>query len=128
MMTPFALAGVMGSTKLLMAEDKNNIYGNVLEYFSNEFNSIEEKLKSGQLEEFRERVLVSQKITDAIALLAPYARSDAQARLLVRNAEALRKDLLSVRDVIIRQISFQKKQQAILLDLITNGRDKLPIE
>ena len=98
--------------------DNNNIYVKVLDYFNDEFAVLEEKFKAGQLEDFKERVLVSQKITDAINLLAPYARSDAQARLLVRNAEALRKDLLSVRDVIIRQICFQKKRQAILKALI----------
>lgn len=108
-----------------MADD-NNVYATVLNYFTNEFSSINDRLKRGQFDNFRERVVVSQKITDAINLLSPYVRSDAQTRLLVRNGESLKKDLLSVRDLITKQVPSRQEQPTLLKALmIKNGKSCL---
>jgi hypothetical protein len=101
------------------------IHSDVLNYFIAEFDALEERLKSGGLDDYRERVLVSQKIAEAVHLLSPYVRSDPKARHLVRSAEALKKELLSVRNMIVKQLMQQKDQQA-LLQAITHRKKALP--
>ncbi|WP_054692667.1 hypothetical protein [Geotalea toluenoxydans] len=98
--------------------DETNVYGTVLTYFSNEFTTIKERLKTGQFENYRERVVVSQLISEAINLLAPYVRSDARTRILVRNGETLKKDLLSVRDLITRKSSPRPENPSLLKALL----------
>lgn len=77
-----------------------NIYENVISYFENEFGDVKRKLEEGDLDDFKERVLVSQKITEALHLLSPYVRTEWRARQLVKDGEKLKKELLSVRDMI----------------------------
>jgi hypothetical protein len=108
--------------------DDDTIHSDVLNYFTSEFGALEERLKSGGLEDYRERVLVSQKIGEAVNLLSPYVRSDPRARHLVRNAEALKKDLLSVREMIVRQLLQQKEQQSLLQTIINRKRLIPPLE
>ena len=107
-----------------MADD-NNVYATVLNYFTIEFANINERLKRGQFDNFRERVVVSQKIAEAINLLAPYVRSDARTRLLVRTGESLKKDLLSVHELITRR-SLINREQPGLLKAILMKHDKPP--
>ena len=108
--------------------DDDTIHSDVLNYFASEFGALEERLKSGGLDDYRERVLVSQKIGEAVNLLSPYVRSDPRARHLVRNAEALKKDLLSVREIIVKQLLQQKEQQSLLQAIITRNRQIPPPE
>jgi hypothetical protein len=103
-------------------KDDDTIHSDVLNYFTSEFGALEERLKSGGLDDYRERVLVSQKIGEAVNLLSPYVRSDPRARHLVRNAEALKKDLLSVREMIVKQLLQQKEQQSLLQAIISHKR------
>ena len=98
--------------------DNDTIHSDVLNYFTAEFDALEERLKTGALDDYKERVLVSRKIGEAVHLLSPYVRSDPRARHLVRNAEALKKELLSVREMIVRQLTQQKDQQSLLQALI----------
>jgi hypothetical protein len=103
-----------------MTED-DSIQSEILNYFNTEFDALEERLKSGDMTDYRERVLVSRKIDDAVSLLSPYVRSDPRARHLVRSAEALRKELLSVREMFVQQLQ-QKDQQSLLQAIIMRRR------
>jgi hypothetical protein len=103
-------------------KDDDSIHSDVLNYFTSEFGALEDRLKAGGLDDYRERVLVSQKIGEAVNLLSPYVRSDPRARHLVRNAEALKKDLLSVREIIVKQLLQQKEQQSLLQAIITRKK------
>ena len=107
-------------------KDDEIIHSDVLNYFAAEFDALEERLKTGDLADYRERVLVSRKITEAVHLLSPYVRSDPQARHLVKNAEALKKELLSVKDMIVKQLLQQKDQQTLLQAIIRHNRDVKP--
>jgi len=98
--------------------DDEIIHSDILNYFNSEFDALEERLKTGGLEDYRERVLVSRKIDEAVHLLAPYVRSDPRARHLVKSAEALKKDLLSVREMIMKQLAQQKDQKSLLQAII----------
>lgn len=106
----------------------DSIHSDVLNYFTSEFSALEERLKSGGLDDYRERVLVSQKIGEAVHLLAPYVRSDPRARHLVRSAEALKRNLLSVREIIVKQLLQQKEQQSLLQAIIARKKTVLPRE
>lgn len=97
------------------------LHSDVINYFTTEFTALEERLKSGRLEDYRERVLVSRKIAEAVHLLSPYVRSDPRARHLVRNAEALKKELLSVRSLIAKQL-LQKDKQSLLQAILTRKK------
>jgi len=94
--------------------DDEIIHSDVLNYFNAEFDALEERLKTGDMADYRERVLVSRKIAEAVNLLSPYVRSDPRARHLVRSAEALKKELLSVREMIVKQLTQHKDQQSLL--------------
>lgn len=94
--------------------DDEIIHSDVLNYFAAEFHALQERLRTGELDDYRERVLVSQKIAEAVHLLSPYVRSDPKARHLVRYAETLKKELLSVRDIIVKQLMQQKDQRALM--------------
>ena len=109
-------------------KDDDAIHSDVLNYFASEFGALEERLRSGGLEDYRERVLMSQKIGEAVNLLSPYVRSDPRARHLVRNAEALKKDLLSVREMIVKQLLQQKEQQSLLQTIINRKRLTSPLK
>lgn len=100
-----------------MKEDET-IHSDVLNYFNAEFDALEERLKSGGLKDYKERVLVSRKIAEAVNLLAPYVRSDPRARHLVKSAEALKKELLSVREMMMQHMLQQRDQQALLQALM----------
>lgn len=105
--------------------DNETIYSDVLNYFAAEFDALEERLKTGALDDYRERVLVSRKIGEAVNLLSPYVRSDPRTRSLVRSAEALKRELLSVRDLMVRQLCQQKEQQALLRTIITRKQGEV---
>lgn len=77
-----------------------NMSEQVINYFEEEFNTILIQLEDGQLLDYKERVLVSRKIEVALSRLSPYVRSEWRARQVVKNGEALRERLLSVRDII----------------------------
>jgi hypothetical protein len=98
--------------------DDEIIHSDILNYFNAEFDALEERLKTGGLDDYRERVLVSRKIDEAVHLLAPYVRSDPRARHLVKSAEALKKDLLSVREMIMKQLAQQKDQKSLLQAIV----------
>jgi len=102
--------------------DDDTIHSDVLNYFASEFGALEERLRTGELGDYRERVLVSQKIGEAVNLLSPYVRSDPRARHLVRNAEALKKNLLSVREMIVKQLMQQKHQKSLLQAIIERNK------
>jgi len=104
------------------------IHSDVIDYFTTEFGALDERLKMGQLEDYRERVLVSRKIGEAVHLLSPYVRSDPRARQLVRSAEALKKELLSVRAMIVKQLLQQKDQQSLLQAIIRRKKHRGPGE
>ncbi|TGU74504.1 hypothetical protein E4633_03315 [Geomonas terrae] len=104
------------------------LHSDVINYFTTEFAALEERLKSGGLDDYRERVLVSRKISEAVHLLSPYVRSDPRARHLVKDAEALRMELLSVRSIIAKQLLKKEKQsllQAIFMRKKRRGPDEL---
>lgn len=104
------------------------LHSDVINYFTTEFAALEERLKSGGLDDYRERVLVSRKISEAVHLLSPYVRSDPRARHLVKDAEALRMELLSVRSIIAKQLLKTDKQsllQAIFMRKKRRGPDEL---
>ena len=107
--------------------DDEIIHSEVLNYFNAEFDALEERLKTGDLDDYRERVLVSRKIAEAVHLLSPYVRSDPRARHLVRSAEALKKELLSVREMIMNQI-LQQKDQKLLLQAINERKRRMDPE
>ena len=79
---------------------ENNMYEKVITYFEAEFEEMKKRLEEGDLDDFKERVLVSQKITEALNLLSPYVRDEWRARRVVRDGEKLKKELLSVREMI----------------------------
>jgi hypothetical protein len=83
-----------------MATESEKLYETVFSYFEDEFDAMRQKFESGQLDDYKERVITSQKINEALSLLAPYVRSEWRARQLVRSGELLKKELLSVRDII----------------------------
>jgi hypothetical protein len=105
-----------------MKEDEA-IHSDVLNYFNAEFDALEERLKSGELDDYKERVLVSRKIEEALNLLSPYVRSDPRARHLVKSAEALKKELLSVREMVMKHLLQQKDQQALLQALVERKQE-----
>jgi hypothetical protein len=106
-----------------MREDET-IHSDVLNYFKTEFDALEERLKSGGLEDFKERVLVSRKIDETVNLLSPYVRSDPGARHLVKSAEALKRELLSVREMVMKHLLQPKDQQTLLQALIERKRER----
>jgi hypothetical protein len=83
-----------------MATESEELYEKVFSYFEREFESMRQRFEYGQLDDYKERVITSQKINEALALLAPYVRSEWRARQLVRDGEQLKKELLSVKDII----------------------------
>ena len=109
-------------------KDDDILHSDVINYFAGEFAALEERLKAGRLEDYRERVLVSRKIGEAVHLLSPYVRSDPRARHLVRSAEALKKELLSVRSIIVKQLMQQKDQQTLLHAIIRRKKGATPDE
>lgn len=80
--------------------DENSISEKVFCYFEREFETISNQLESGRLMDYKERVIVSRKIDEALARLSPYVRSEWRARQVVKTGELLRERLLSVRDII----------------------------
>lgn len=107
-----------------MSADKN-MYDTVLAYFEQEFAAVRERLKEGRYAGLKERVLVSLKISDALTLLAPYTRGDQRARKLIKAGEALRTELLSVRDVIEKKRAPRKKRQDMLICQVLRKRKPL---
>ena len=83
-----------------MATENDKLYDTVFSYFEDEFDAMRQRFESGLLDDYKERVITSQKINEALSLLAPYVRSEWRARQLVRSGEQLKKELLSVRDII----------------------------
>jgi hypothetical protein len=82
-----------------MSEDVN-MSEQVISYFEEEFELIRGKLEMGKLLDYKERVVVSRKIDEALTRLSPYVRSEWRARQVVKGGELLRERLLSVRDII----------------------------
>lgn len=82
----------------------DTIYERVISYFEAEFEAVRRTLESGELNDFKERVVMSQKIMDALNLLSPYVRSEWRARQVVKSGEELRNDLLSVREIIKKKV------------------------
>lgn len=80
--------------------EENSISERVFRYFEQEFEAIATQLESGILLDYKERVIVSRKIDEALARLSPYVRSEWRARQVVKTGELLRERLLSVRDII----------------------------
>ena len=95
-------------------KDDEIIHSDILNYFNAEIDALEERLKNGNLADYRERVLVSRKIGEALHLLSPYVRSDPRARHLVKSAEALKKELLSVREMIVQHVLQEKDKKSLL--------------
>ena len=95
-------------------KDDEIIHSDILNYFNAEFDALEERLKNGNMADYRERVLVSRKIAEALHLLSPYVRSDPRARHLVKSAESLKKELLSVREMIVKQVMQDKDKKSLL--------------
>jgi hypothetical protein len=102
-------------------KDDEIIHSDVLNYFITEFDALEARLKTGELD-YKERVILSRKIDEAVHLLSPYVRSDPRARHLVRSGEALKKELLSARD-IVKQLSLVKDQQALLQAIMDRKKE-----
>jgi hypothetical protein len=73
------------------------IHATIFNFLREEFNSIQSALGSGELRSFRDKVDLSWKINGVMHALGPLVRSDIRARLLVRRAERLKRDLLSSR-------------------------------
>ena len=115
----------LGNGEPMKQEDV--LHSDVINYFTTEFAALEERLKSGRLEDYRERVLVSRKIAEAVHLLSPYVRSDPRARHLVRSGEALKKELLSVRSIIAKQL-LQKEKQSLLQAIMMRKKGRGPDE
>jgi hypothetical protein len=103
-------------------KDDEIIHSDVLNYFHAEFDALEARLKTGELD-YRERVLVSRKIDEALHLLSPYVRSDPRARQLVKSAESLKKELLSAREIVVKQLMEQKDPQALWQAVMERKRE-----
>jgi len=84
-----------------MGQAEEELYRSVCEFFRGELDTIRREFEEGDLIDYRERVILSRRLDEALSRLAPYGRSDSRARELVREAEQLRKRLLSVRDIIV---------------------------
>jgi hypothetical protein len=82
-----------------MSEDMN-MAERVINYFECEFQTIQKDLEDGSLLDYKERVIVSNKIDDALSKLSPYVRCEWKARQVVKSGESLRERLLSVKDII----------------------------
>jgi hypothetical protein len=87
----------------------------VLSYFEDELDFTRKRLDAGLFDKFRDRIVASRKIADALEMLAPYCRKDQRARKLVRRGESLRKELLSVREVICKKHGARSKGHTALL-------------
>jgi len=109
--------------KVNLMKDEDILHSDVLSYFTEEFATLEKRLKTGELDDYRERVLVSRKIGEAVNLLSPYVRSDPRARQLVRTAEALKKQLLSVRDMMVKQLLQQREKQSLLQVILRRKKE-----
>ena len=105
-------------------KDDEIIHSDILNYFNAEFDALEERLKNGNMADYRERVLVSRKIAEALHLLSPYVRSDPRARHLVKSAESLKKELLSVREMIVKQVLQEKDKKSLLHAIDEACREK----
>ncbi len=86
-------------------QTEESLFERVIAYFEGEFASVKKELSSGFLDDYRERVVTSQKISHALNLLAPYARSEWRARKLVKEGETLKKELLSAKDIVAKPAS-----------------------
>ena len=79
-------------------------FDKVIAFFDREFDRVQRKLQAGFLDSYRERVQLSQQINEALHLLSPYVRSEWRARDLVKKGEELKRDLLSVRDILKKKL------------------------
>jgi hypothetical protein len=109
-------------------KDDEVIHSDILNYFNAEFDALEERLKNGNMADYRERVLVSRKIGEALQLLSPYVRSDPRTRHLVKSAEALQKELLSVREMIVKQVLLQQDKQSLLHAIVMRKKGISPVQ
>lgn len=107
-------------------KDDEIIHSDILNYFNAEFDALEERLKTGNMADYRERVLVSRKIGEALHLLSPYVRSDPRARHLVKSAEALKRELLSVREMIVQQVMPEKDNESLLRAIVMRKKAMKP--
>lgn len=88
-----------------MGSENEELYRSVCRYFQSEIETIRREFEEGDLVDYRDRVILSRRLDEAIARISPYARKDTMARQLTREAEALRKRLLSVKDIIVARPS-----------------------
>ncbi|SNB47470.1 hypothetical protein [Geobacter sp. DSM 9736] len=79
---------------------EHSIQESVISFFESEFTDLKKRLREGELSDFKERVVVSQKLSEAVKLLSPYVRTEWRARRVVREGERLRAELLSVGNMI----------------------------
>jgi hypothetical protein len=107
-------------------KDDEIIHSDILNYFNAEIDALEERLKNGNMADYRERVLVSRKIGEALHLLSPYVRSDPRARHLVKSAEALKRELLSVREMIVQHVLQEKDKKSLLHAIVMRKQGGAP--
>lgn len=96
----------------------DTLYNRILGYFEIELDTARKQLETGEFKSFKEQVIAGRRIAEALELLAPYARHDRRARRLVRTAENLIDDLLSVREVIRRRNSSPQVRQLLLISQV----------
>lgn len=103
----------------------DTIYNRILGYFENEVDAARNQLETGQFKSFKDQVIAGRKISNALELLAPYVRQDKRARQLVRNGEAVIRDLLSVRQVIQKHNDSPQCRQLLLICQVMAKRSYL---
>lgn len=96
------------------------IHAMIFNFLKEEFDSINSSLNSGEIRSFRDKIDLSRKINGVMSALAPQARNDIRARLLVRRAERLKRELLSSRPYLEKYIPPALIRQ-ILMPLVRNS-------
>lgn len=84
-----------------MESESDELCRSACSHLRSEIETIRREFEEGELVDYRERVILSRKLDAAMSRAAPYARKDGTARELTREAEELRKRLLSVKDIIL---------------------------
>lgn len=103
----------------------DTFYNKVLSYFEGELAAARERLDSGQFTSFKDQVVAGRRLAEALALLAPYARQDQRARHLVKNGEALLRELMSVREVIRKKSATRGFRHTLLITRLLRKKEQL---
>src|SRR5512136_1532118 len=97
-------------------------FDKVITFFDREFDRVQRKLQAGFLDSYRERVQLSQQISDALHLLSPYVRSEWRGRDPVGKGEELKRQRLCVREILKKKTAASHLK---LLNYLVSRRRRL---